>query len=290
MASPVEPGAIEMAQYFWYLNCSKASRELSFKPRDPGETLHDTVAYLARTSSAVTHSANNPQITQIKINLCNLDTFRELSAPLGVLAQALSFRQSGDTPMGRLRALLLLPFLICASLTANGQNPTPLQPNAPIDRTLGPNQIHEFTVTLEENAWIQFVVEQQGIDVVVKSFSPEGRALGEFDSPNGNDGPEHVSFVATTAGIYRITVNPLDPADTTSGRYQIKILEMRQATEQEIKASQESCRSSKQKASHCFWSSKKQLRRSSRRLRASMLKSSRPNSFGNRSKSAPRSI
>jgi nucleoside-diphosphate-sugar epimerase len=46
MASPVEPGAIEMAQYFWYLNCAKATRELGFKPRDPGETLHDTVAYL----------------------------------------------------------------------------------------------------------------------------------------------------------------------------------------------------------------------------------------------------
>src|SRR5678815_5239356 len=40
LASPVEPGAIEMAQYFWYLNCAKASRELAFKPRDPGETLH----------------------------------------------------------------------------------------------------------------------------------------------------------------------------------------------------------------------------------------------------------
>lgn len=46
LTSPVEPGAIEMAQYFWYLNCSKAARELAFKPRDPGETLHDTVVYL----------------------------------------------------------------------------------------------------------------------------------------------------------------------------------------------------------------------------------------------------
>ena len=46
LASPVEPGAIEMAEYFWYLNCAKASRELAFKPRDPGETLHDTVVYL----------------------------------------------------------------------------------------------------------------------------------------------------------------------------------------------------------------------------------------------------
>ena len=46
LASPVEPGEIEMAQYFWYVNCSKAARELNFKPRDPGETLHDTVAYV----------------------------------------------------------------------------------------------------------------------------------------------------------------------------------------------------------------------------------------------------
>src|SRR6478672_2010050 len=45
-ASPVEPGAIEMAQYFWYLNCNKAARELAFRPRDPGETLQDTIVYL----------------------------------------------------------------------------------------------------------------------------------------------------------------------------------------------------------------------------------------------------
>ncbi len=46
LASPVEPSAVEMAQYYWYLNCAKASRELAFKSRDPGETLHDTVVYL----------------------------------------------------------------------------------------------------------------------------------------------------------------------------------------------------------------------------------------------------
>jgi dihydroflavonol-4-reductase len=45
-ASPVEPAAIEMAQYFWYVNCNKAARELSFKPRDPGETLQETVMYV----------------------------------------------------------------------------------------------------------------------------------------------------------------------------------------------------------------------------------------------------
>ena len=138
--------------------------------------------------------------------------------------------------MGRLRALLLLPLLICASLTARAQ--TPLQMSTPIDRTLGPGQTHEFTVTLEENNSIQFVVEQEGIDVLVKVSSPEGKPVGEFDSPNGTDGPEDISFVSKAAGIYHIWVSPLDPAGTTSGRFQIKILEVRPATEQEIKANQ----------------------------------------------------
>ncbi|HET6977800.1 MAG TPA: PPC domain-containing protein [Pyrinomonadaceae bacterium] len=140
--------------------------------------------------------------------------------------------------MGRLRALLLLPFFICASLTIQAQGLTQLQMSTPIERTLGTGQTQAFIVTVEANNFVQFVVEQRGIDVVVRLFSPEGKALGEFDSPNGNDGPEHVSFVAVMPGTYRIDVSPLDPANASSGRYQIKILEMRAATEQEIKASE----------------------------------------------------
>jgi dihydroflavonol-4-reductase len=45
-APPVEPLEVEMAEYFWYLDSSKAERELAFAPRDPGETLLDTVKYL----------------------------------------------------------------------------------------------------------------------------------------------------------------------------------------------------------------------------------------------------
>lgn len=45
-APPIEPAEIEMAEYFWYFDSSKAERELAFTPRDPGETLHDTVTYV----------------------------------------------------------------------------------------------------------------------------------------------------------------------------------------------------------------------------------------------------
>jgi len=136
--------------------------------------------------------------------------------------------------MRKVRAFLL-PLVICVFFTAYAQSP--LQPGTPIERSLGPNQVHEFTVNLQENTLIQFVVEQRGIDVIVRVFSPAGKSLGEFDSPNGADGPEHVSFVAVAAGAYRITVSPLDPQSTVTGRYEIKILEMREATEQEIKDS-----------------------------------------------------
>ena len=45
-ASPLEADTIEMAEYFWYLTHAKARRELGFTPRDPGDTLNDTVRYV----------------------------------------------------------------------------------------------------------------------------------------------------------------------------------------------------------------------------------------------------
>jgi dihydroflavonol-4-reductase len=41
--SPVDAVSVEMAQCFWYLDAAKAERELGWRARDPGETLHDTV-------------------------------------------------------------------------------------------------------------------------------------------------------------------------------------------------------------------------------------------------------
>jgi dihydroflavonol-4-reductase len=43
---PVEPVSMEMSRYFWYADSTKAKEELSFSPRDPQETLYDTVQYL----------------------------------------------------------------------------------------------------------------------------------------------------------------------------------------------------------------------------------------------------
>jgi hypothetical protein len=138
--------------------------------------------------------------------------------------------------MCKLRALLLVSFLICSPFVGKAQNSNTLQPGTPVERTLGPGQGHEFTVTLEQNYLIQVVVEQRGIDVIVKVSSPAGKSVGEFDSPTGADGSENISFVGVTPGAYLLRVEPLDPKDATTGQFQIRILELRRATEQELKA------------------------------------------------------
>jgi dihydroflavonol-4-reductase len=40
---PVDAVSLEMSQYYWYCDAAKAERELGFRPRDPAQTLLDTV-------------------------------------------------------------------------------------------------------------------------------------------------------------------------------------------------------------------------------------------------------
>ena len=42
-----------------------------------------------------------------------------------------------------------------------------------------------------------------------------------------------MSFVAAAAGTYRITISPLRTDDETTGRYEIKVIELRKATDEE---------------------------------------------------------
>ncbi len=44
--SPIQPKEVEQAEYFWYFDSEKAEEELNFTPRDPNETLQDTISYL----------------------------------------------------------------------------------------------------------------------------------------------------------------------------------------------------------------------------------------------------
>ena len=67
-----EPASVDMASYYWYFDGRKASEELGFVPRDPTDTLFDTVTYLREhfldgfkgAVSAIEHSAAAPVSAQ----------------------------------------------------------------------------------------------------------------------------------------------------------------------------------------------------------------------------------
>ncbi|HEV8368031.1 MAG TPA: hypothetical protein VGQ39_08770 [Pyrinomonadaceae bacterium] len=138
----------------------------------------------------------------------------------------------------RSSSLPLLVLLISLS-TANAQTQatqTTLEQGSTIERAIGPTETHAYTIALRDAQYLQFVVNQHGIDLIVRVFSPTGKSLGEFDSPNGAEGPENVSIVGMAGGDYRIVVAPLEPKSITkAGRYELKILELREANDQELK-------------------------------------------------------
>ncbi len=46
--SPIQPKEVEQAEYFWYFDSTKAEDELNFTPREPNETLQNTISYLRK--------------------------------------------------------------------------------------------------------------------------------------------------------------------------------------------------------------------------------------------------
>lgn len=144
-------------------------------------------------------------------------------------------RRSSATVLGSI--LTLIVGLSSNEWIAAQSQITPLQLGIPIERNIGRGQNQSFSISLEQDQFLQLVVEQRGIDLVVRVVSPAGKQLGEFDSPNGSDGPEYVSLISATAGVYRIEVTPLgEGEDVVPGRFEIRILELRNASAQELQS------------------------------------------------------
>jgi len=105
-----------------------------------------------------------------------------------------------------------------------------LVPGRATEHELAPGEAHEHTFELPPGHTTRIVVEQRGIDVMLKLFDPEGSLLSEVDSPSGTEGPETVSEVAEVGGSYGLTVESTDP-DAEPGRYEIHLAPPRPGTE-----------------------------------------------------------
>jgi tetratricopeptide (TPR) repeat protein len=102
----------------------------------------------------------------------------------------------------------------------------------PQERELKGGERHVYRLVLAADQYLRLVVEQHGIDVVVRLFGPDGRQLVEMDSPTGTQGAETVSFIADVGGTYRVEIAPVE-REAAPGRYIVRIEELRPATERD---------------------------------------------------------
>ena len=109
------------------------------------------------------------------------------------------------------------------------QESVSLEPGKPVERELSGGQSHSYKITMISGQYLHVVVAQRGIDVAVALFTPDGKKISEVDSEPLTEGSETVSAIADASGAYLIEVRSPEKSAKT-GRYEIKVEELRAAT------------------------------------------------------------
>jgi CHAT domain-containing protein/tetratricopeptide (TPR) repeat protein len=129
--------------------------------------------------------------------------------------------------------LILLCSLMFAGTSAAAQaiqkDVTPLEPGAPLERTLSGGETNAYRIHLNAGDFLHVVVDQEGIDVTVSLIGPDSQPVAVMNTPNGDYGPEPLVAIAPTSGDYRLEV--LAPNKTApTGHYKMTVVGLREAT------------------------------------------------------------
>jgi CHAT domain-containing protein/Tfp pilus assembly protein PilF len=107
-----------------------------------------------------------------------------------------------------------------------------LEQGKPVEREIKGGESHYYKINLASGQYLSLIVDQRGIDLIVRLFGPDGMQLIEVDTPDRQFGKEPVFLIAETAGDYRLELRPVDNTASPK-RYEIGIQELRQAIEQD---------------------------------------------------------
>jgi hypothetical protein len=112
----------------------------------------------------------------------------------------------------------------------NGREFIPLELGKPVERELAEGQEHTYQIMLAEGQYVRVEIRQLGMEVRVSLQQPDGKTILVRDMFVRNP---QIAFerVAESSGTYRLDVYARTKAPT--GRYEIRVAELRPATEDE---------------------------------------------------------
>ena len=85
---------------------------------------------------------------------------------------------------------------------------------------------HNYSISLDKDQFAIFYLMQKGIDLKITTFDPQDKKLEEFDSPNGENGPEVFTISSGVKGKFTIEVTPLGENEH-EGSYTLEITAVR---------------------------------------------------------------
>src|SRR3954469_16889815 len=105
------------------------------------------------------------------------------------------------------QVLALLALALSHLSPLSEEQPIAVSPGYSAEKSFGPNDIHTYTIDLQEGCALIGVAEQNGVDIAVDVMDPDGKKLLTVDSPNGNQGPEPFDVTAVKSGTYKIVIH-----------------------------------------------------------------------------------
>jgi enterochelin esterase family protein len=116
----------------------------------------------------------------------------------------------------------LTQLIVGASARATGD---PLELGKPIDREIGKGETHVYEVFVPRDRLVSGVIDQRGVDVMVRLIDPSGATVATIDGDTGAHGPEPWTLDGKAPGTWRIEVSPF-PEIKKKGLYEARIDEI----------------------------------------------------------------
>jgi CHAT domain-containing protein/Tfp pilus assembly protein PilF len=99
----------------------------------------------------------------------------------------------------------------------------------PQEREIRAGESHEYRIAAGAGEYVRVNVDQGGVDVAARLVGPSGEEIAAVDGAGGRKEPELVSWIASTAGDFRLILSP--HAAEGAGLYKVTLEERRPAVE-----------------------------------------------------------